>query len=286
MKLSKKIMLFEEFTEVKAETRTDVDIKGAQDASIRTEIASDVDTIINKLEDLANNLGKEEVAHEGMTNESLVQNLLSAELYMIPVIAAGIAGTAALGAGVGATILIKNIINKKKIRSKYNKTVKKNRMTAAKMELYVKSVRDYKKQDVDDKSKKKIEEFKKKIEELRNSADDVNNALLQKHENYKEFIGNLNAETRMEIAEMMLASKDLSDTEKERYKKTYQSTVKSLNARLKKAEEEKKKAEEAAAKASDAEKENIEKRRAELEKEVNSKDDNLQNSEESEEKDN
>ena len=133
MKLSKKIMLFEEFTEVKAETRTDVDIKGAQDASIRTEIASDVDTIINKLEDLANNLGKEEVAHEGMTNESLVQNLLSAELYMIPVIAAGVAGTAALGAGVGATILIKNIINKKKIRSKYNKTVKKNRMTAAKM---------------------------------------------------------------------------------------------------------------------------------------------------------
>ena len=273
MKLSKKLMLFEEFN-----TAT-VDVKATSAApnvsattsnvnvdrtSVRTGIVKDVDFIINSLEDLANNLNNPEETNESTVNEGFVETILSAELYMIPVIAAGVVGTAAIGAGVGVGVLIKNIVMKKKIKSKYNKTVLKNRMDAAKMELYIKDLRDYKKQDFDEKAKKKIEEFKKKVEELKESADNMYDALVQKYEKYTDFISSLNSQTRMEIAELMLGSKNLTDSEKERYKKTYDNAVRALNNRLKKAEEDKKKAEEAAKNASEAERKQIEAQREKI----------------------
>lgn len=277
MKLSKKIMLFEEFTQTQTEVKTDVKVNSTSQAttqdsrandSIRTDIVSDVDSIITKLEDLARGIGQEETNESEIINEGFVDTILSAELYMIPIIAAGAVGTAGLAAGVGATVLIKNIIMKKKIRSKYKKTVLKNKMDAAKMELYVKELRDYKKQDFDEKSKKKIEEFKKKIEALKTSADEMNDALKQKYEKYSDFISNLNSETRMQIAEMMLASKALTDSEKEKYKQAYDNSVRALNNRMKKAEEEKKKAEEAAKNATEEQKKEMEAKREEITKQI------------------
>lgn len=269
MKFKNKLMLFEEFTDtrttvdtkvsnvdVKPSVAVDVDVK----PGIRTDIVKDVDTIINKLEYLANNMEDvEEVANESQLNEGTVDQIVSAELYMIPVIAAGVVGAA----GVGVGILIKRAVTKSKIRAKHKKVVRVNKIKAAKMEIYVKELRDYKKQDFDDRSRQKVKEFNKKIEELRQAAEDMNSALIEKYPKYKDFIGTLNSEVRMEIAQMMLDSKALSDSEKERYQKTYRNAVRSLDRRLKKAEDEKKAAEE---KVKNASKEDLARIEAEKEK--------------------
>ena len=269
MKFKNKIMLFEEFAETRPAVDTkvsNIDVKQTTDINVdvkpgvRTDIVKDVDTIINKLEYLANNMeGSEEFANESKLNEGTVDQIVSAELYMIPVIAAGVVGAAGIGVGV----LIKRAVTKSKIRAKHKKVVRANRIKAAKMEIYVKELRDYKKQDVDEKSKKKIEEFNKKVKELRQSAEDMSAALIEKYPNYKDFVGTLNAEVRMEIAEFMLDSKVLSDSEKERYQQTYRNAVRSLDRRLKKAEDEKKAAEE---KVKNASKEDLAKIEAEKEK--------------------
>lgn len=263
MKFKNKLMLFEEFTE----TRTTVDTKVSNvevnidvKPGIRTDIVKDVDTIINKLEYLVNNMEHaKEVTNESKLNEGTVDQIVSAELYMIPLIAAGVVGAA----GVGAGVLIKRAVIKAKIRAKHKKVVKANKIKAAKMEIYIKELRDYKKQDFDDRSRQKVKEFNKKIEELRQAAEDMNSALIEKYPKYKDFIGTLNSEVRMETAQMMLDSKALSDSEKERYQKTYRNAVRSLDRRLKKAEDEKKAAEE---KVKNASKEDLAKIKAEKEK--------------------
>jgi hypothetical protein len=269
MKLKNKLMLFEEFAETRTTVDTkvsNVDVKQNVDVNvdvkpgIRTDIVKDVDTIINKLEYLANNMeGVEEFANESQLNEGTVDQIVSAELYMIPVIAAGVVGAAGIGVGV----LIKRAVTKAKIRAKHKKVVRANKIKAAKMEIYVKELRDYKKQDFDDRSKQKVQEFNKKIEELKQAAEDMNSALIEKYPKYTDFIGTLNSEVRMEIAQFMLDSKLLTDTEKERYQKTYRNAVRSLDRRLKKAEEEKKAAEE---KVKNASKEDLARIEAEKEK--------------------
>lgn len=269
MKLKNKLMLFEEFAETRTAVDTkvsNVDVKQGVDINvdakpgIRTDIVKDVDTIINKLEYLANNMEDvEEFANESQLNEGTVDQIVSAELYMIPVIAAGVVAAA----GVGVGILIKRAVTKAKIRAKHKKVVRANKIKAAKMEIYVKELRDYKKQDFDDRSRQKVKEFNKKIEELRQAAEDMNGALIEKYPKYKDFIGTPNSEVRMEIAQFMLDSKLLTDTEKERYQKTYRNAVRSLDRRLKKAEEEKKAAEE---KVKNASKEDLARIEAEKEK--------------------
>lgn len=269
MKLKNKLMLFEEFAETRTAVDTkvsNVDVKQGVDINvdakpgIRTDIVKDVDTIINKLEYLANNMEDvEEFANESQLNEGTVDQIVSAELYMIPVIAAGVVAAA----GVGVGILIKRAVTKAKIRAKHKKVVRTNKIKAAKMEIYVKELRDYKKQDFDDRSRQKVQEFNKKIEELRQAAEDMNGALIEKYPKYTDFIGTLNSEVRMDIAQFMLDSKLLTDTEKERYQKTYRNAVRSLDRRLKKAEEEKKAAEE---KVKNASKEDLARIEAEKEK--------------------
>lgn len=269
MKLKNKLMLFEEFAETRTAVDTkvsNVDVKQGVDINvdakpgIRTDIVKDVDTIINKLEYLANNMEDvEEFANESQLNEGTVDQIVSAELYMIPVIAAGVVAAA----GVGVGILIKRAVTKAKIRAKHKKVVRTNKIKAAKMEIYVKELRDYKKQDFDDRSRQKVQEFNKKIEELRQAAEDMNGALIEKYPKYTDFIGTLNSEVRMDIAQFMLDSKLLTDTEKERYQKTYHNAVRSLDRRLKKAEEEKKAAEE---KVKNASKEDLARIEAEKEK--------------------
>ena len=269
MKLKNKLMLFEEFAETRTTVDTkvsNVDVKQNVDVNvdakpgIRTDIVKDVDTIINKLEYLANNMEDvEEFANESQLNEGTVDQIVSAELYMIPVIAAGVVGAAGIGVGV----LIKRAVTKAKIRAKHKKVVRANKIKAAKMEIYVKELRDYKKQDFDDRSRQKVQEFNKKIEELKQAAEDMNGALIEKYPKYTDFIGTLNSETRMEVAQMMLDSKALSDSEKERYQKTYRNAVRSLDRRLKKAEDEKKAAEE---KVKNASKEDLARIEAEKEK--------------------
>lgn len=269
MKLRNKLMLFEEFAETRTTVDTkvsNVDVKQNVDVSvdakpgIRTDIVKDVDTIINKLEYLANNMEDvEEFANESQLNESTVDQIVSAELYMIPVIAAGVVGAAGIGVGV----LIKRAVTKAKIRAKHKKVVRANKIKAAKMEIYVKELRDYKKQDFDDRSRQKVQEFNKKIEELKQAAEDMNGALIEKYPKYTDFIGTLNSEVRMEIAQFMLDSKLLTDAEKERYQKTYRNAVRSLDRRLKKAEDEKKAAEE---KVKNASKEDLARIEAEKER--------------------
>ena len=274
MKLKNKLMLFfEEFAETRTAVDTkvsNVDVKQGVDINvdakpgIRTDIVKDVDTIINKLEYLANNMEDvEEFANESQLNEGTVDQIVSAELYMIPVIAAGVVAAA----GVGVGILIKRAVTKAKIRAKHKKVVRANKIKAAKMEIYVKELRDYKKQDFDDRSRQKVKEFNKKIEEFKTgSRRRMNGALIEKYPKYKDFIGTLNSEVRMEIAQFMLDSKLLTDTEKERYQKTYRNAVRSLDRRLKKAEEEKKAAEE---KVKNASKEDLARIEAEKEKRFN-----------------
>lgn len=234
MKLSKKIMLFEEFAQVKSSevvaavpTSLTVDVK---QSTIRTEIVNDVDSIINRLEDLANNLNSDtEVAetNENLVTEaaSAVDQILSAELYMIPLVAAGIVAGSAAGTG----ILIKRAITKMKIKSKFKKTVLKNKLAAAKMELYLKDLRS---KEVDDKAKDKIESFKKKIDDLNSVADEVYDALSQKYDKYKDFLASLNSELKLQTAEMMLGSKSLTDAEKQKFKDQYDNAEKTLNKKV------------------------------------------------------
>jgi hypothetical protein len=264
MILSKKLMLFEEFVQVKNESpstqQVTIDTATSLDV-IKVDITRDVDSILNRLHDLANNLEREKT-NESVINESVVDKILTAELYMIPLIAVGIVGGTAIGAGV----LIKRAITKRKIKSIYNKSVKKNRVQAAKMELYIKKLRDFK--DQEDKSKLKIEEFRKKIEELRSSADEMYDSILQKYESYKDFLANLNANTRLEIAQMMLSSSNLTNAERKRYAGMYKKATETLNRRLAKIEREKKEAEEKAKQATEDERKKIKAEQARINKEI------------------
>jgi len=307
MKLSKKLMLFEEFTQTGTEVATEVAIDTTTQVSqptdsVRTDIVSDVDSIISKLEDLARGIGQEETNESFILTEGAADKILGAELYMIPIIATGLVGGAAVGAGV----LIKKAITKKKIKKSFLKNVHKPKMQAAKIEIAIDSLNEsiletestnqqkpkgaqsevqkasrrskyaQKGADAADAKKKKakaqVDKFKKQIEELRKGANEFSTALSQKFKKYSDFISVLNAETNMEISKFMLDKGNLSDSEIKKYKKQYSNAKSSLDKAIAESDAKKKKAEEAAKNLSDAQQKEMEAKRKEAQEEVDSSD--------------
>ena len=291
MKLSKKLMLFEEFTQTGTEVATEVAVDTTTQVSqptdsVRTDIVSDVDSIISKLEDLARGIGQEEEANESALiteAEGAVSAMMGAELYMIPLIAAGVVG----GAVVGVTALIKKAIRRAKIRKNFEKNVRKPKLQAAKMEIAMDnlteaevaapkatpkkapSVKPDKTKAIAQKKaaarKSKVDQYKQKIEQLKKSAEDYATALSSKYPKDKDIIAALNAESNMQIAKLMLDNeKGLTPSEKERYEQMYNNAV---EADAKYAEEaEKVKKEGAAAKEGSPEK--TQQKMADIEDEV------------------
>jgi uncharacterized protein YneF (UPF0154 family) len=269
MKLSKKLMLFEEFSEVntKVEVKQEVsttDRRANVDNDIRTEISHDVDSIISKLEDLARGIKQEETNESSnLITESAAEKMLSSELYMIPLIAVGIVA----GAGVGVGVLLKRALTKKKIKSQFKKNVHVPKLQAAKMEVAIDSLKEAIQEETATKDPKqakitkKVDAYKKKIEDLKKSAEEFSKALGQKYSKYSDFIAVLNSEANMEIAKMMLSSKGLSDSEKEKYQQMYKNAEESDKKAAEKAEAELKAAEEKAKNASEEQKKKLEEER-------------------------
>lgn len=224
MKLSKKIMLFEEFSDIKGE----VEATTAEAPSIRTEIANDCDAILKDLEALASNLGPDGlVANESeVLNEGdLVGSLMSAELYMIPVILAGGAAATGAAAGLGIFALIKNLKNKKKIRKEYA-AVHDTKMNAAEIEVGLTKLKGG-----DEKQQKKAQALKAKGEKLTKTAEEVDGKLGERWEKYKDFLAKLRSQTQMDVAQLMLKG-DLSDSQRARFEEQLQNAEEDLNSAI------------------------------------------------------
>lgn len=240
MKLTKKLKLFEEFTQTKVDSTVNVNSTPTSDyqvstqtAPIKNEIVSDVDSIIAKLQSLADNIEKEKVSENfEIIEEGAADALFSAELYMIPIIAAGLVA----GAGVTAVVLTKRAITKRKIKSKFNKGVAKLKIEATKLQFQLQK-------EEDQERRKKI---KKEIEKLEESAEAMDKALSEKYDegSYKEYITALRADLKIKIAEVLLKSNVLSDSARKKVESSLKSSKETQEKLQTKAEEEKNKAEE------------------------------------------
>ena len=288
MKLSKKLMLFEEFTQTGTEVAVDTTTQTSLPTdSVRTDIVSDVDSIISKLEDLARGIGQEDETNESALiteAEGAVGAMMSAELYMIPLIAAGVLG----GAVVGITVLVKKAIRRSKIRKNFAKNVRKPKLQAGKMEIAMNSLTEaeavaaptkpkkvakpaakpdkakavaQKKEAV---RKKKVDQYKEKIEKLKKAAEDYVTALQSKYPKDKDMITALNAEVNMELAQMMMNSKGLTPSEQKKYEDMYKTAQKRDAKYAEEAEAAKKAAEEKAKNVTPEQQEEIDKNQEEL----------------------
>jgi len=290
MKLSKKLMLFEEFTQTGTEVATEVAVDTTTQVSlptdsVRTDIVSDVDSIISKLEDLARGIGQEEEANESVLiteADGAVSSMMSAELYMIPLIAAGVVGGAAIGIGV----LIKKAIRRAKIRKNFEKNVRKPKLQAAKMEIAMNNlteaevaapkaapkktatVKPDKTKAISQKKaaarKSKVDQYKQKIEKLKKSAEDYATALSSKYPKDKDMIAALNAESNMELAKLMIDSKGLTPSQQKRYEQMYNNAVKQDAKYAEEAENSKKEAEEKTKNITPQQQEEVDKNQEEL----------------------
>ena len=310
MKLSKKLMLFEEFTQTGTEVATEVAVDTTTQVSqptdsVRTDIVSDVDSIISKLEDLARGIGQEEEANESALiteADGAVSSMLSAELYMIPLIAAGIVGGAAVGIGV----LIKKAIRRAKIRKNFEKNVRKPKLQAAKIEIAMNNLSEADAAVASPKAtpkkapatkpdktkaiaqkkeaarKSKVEQYKQKIEKLKKAAEDYSTALSSKYPKDKDMIAALNADSNMQVAKLMLDNeKALTTSEKKRYEQMYNNAVKQDAKYAEEAENAKKEAEEKAKNITPQQQKEVDKNQEELDQAMadqtkkNSKEDQL-----------
>jgi hypothetical protein len=247
MKLSKKLMLFEEFTEVKTEVGSTVDT--TVDYGMKGEIIQDVDTIISKLEDLANNLGSDRVGTTETANESneiLVEGaadqLMSAELYMLPLVAAGLVGGAAVGVGV----LIKRAMKRKKIKKLFSKEIEKPRLEAMKLKIQ--------KAKLEGDAKKKAED---KIKDLESGASTMQSSLGEKYPDSKDLLAALNADLNFKITSTLIKSGALSPSELEKAKQTNANAQETIETATTNATEQKEKGKDLAANATDEEKDKI-----------------------------
>lgn len=261
MRLSKKLMLLEEFTEVKTAVDTEVRVDQKPDSSIRTEIVSDVDSIITKLEDLANNLGSDRVGTTETANESneiLVEGaadqLMSTELYMLPLVAAGLVGGAAVGVGV----LITKAIKRKKIKKLFSKEIEKPRLEAMKLKIQ--------KAKLEGDAKKKAED---KIKDLETGASTMQSSLGEKYPNSKDLLAALNADLNFKITSTLIKSGALSPSELEKAKQTNASAQKTIETTNGNAAEQKEKGKDLAANATDEEKDKIRKAAEEAKEKMN-----------------
>lgn len=219
-------MLFEEFSDIKGEV--DVKVAAPEKGSIRSEIANDCDAILKDLEALASNLDSEGlVANESnaINEGDLVGSLMSAELYMLPVILAGGAAAAGAFAAGGIYGFIKDITNKKKIRKEYSK-VHDTKMNTAEIEVGLTKLKGG-----DEKQQKKAEALKAKGEKLTKLADELDSKLSEKWEKYKDFLASLRSQTQIDVAELMLKG-DLSDSQRARFEEQLKNAEEDLNSKL------------------------------------------------------
>jgi len=258
MKLSKKLMMFEEFSEVSVDSDNSVSNTAQQEAqprnSIRTEVSKDVDSILTNLEDLVNNLEKDKVTNESYElNENIAGNILSAELYMIPIILAGGALTAAGAVGFGAYKLIDNAVKKKKIKKAYKK-VHQTKLEAAKIEVALTKLGN----DVTDAQKKKAASLKEKAKLMRENAEALDNKVSERFPGFEKFFAVLRSQSNLEVAEIMLKG-DLNPTEQKRFETQLNNATESLTLKLDAKKEEVKKIEQKAASVPNSERiENLE----------------------------
>ena len=258
MKLSKKLMMFEEFSEVSVDSGDSVSNTAQQETqprnSIRTEVSKDVDSILTNLEDLVSNLEKDKVTNESYElNENLAGNIMSAELYMIPIILAGGALTAVGAVGFGAYKLIDNAVKKKKIKKAYKK-VHQTKLEAAKIEVALTKLGN----DVTDAQKKKAASLKEKAKLMRENAEALDNKVSERFPGFEKFFAVLRSQSNLEVAEIMLKG-DLNPTEQKRFEKQLNNATESLTLKLDAKKEEVKKIEQKAASVPNSERiENLE----------------------------
>ena len=258
MKLSKKLMMFEEFSEVSVDSDNSVSNTAQQEAqprnSIRTEVSKDVDSILTNLEDLVSNLEKDKVTNESYElNENLAGNIMSAELYMIPIILAGGALTAVGAVGFGAYKLIDNAVKKKKIKKAYKK-VHQTKLEAAKIEVALTKLGN----DVTDAQKKKAASLKEKAKLMRENAEALDNKVSERFPGFEKFFAVLRSQSNLEVAEIMLKG-DLNPTEQKRFETQLNNATESLTLKLDAKKEEVKKIEQKAASVPNSERiENLE----------------------------
>ena len=258
MKLSKKLMMFEEFSEVSVDSGNNVSNTVQQETqprnSIRTEVSKDVDSILTNLEDLVSNLEKDKVTNESYElNENIAGNIMSAELYMIPIILAGGALTAVGAVGFGAYKLIDNAVKKKKIKKAYKK-VHQTKLEAAKIEVALTKLGN----DVTDAQKKKAASLKEKAKLMRENAEALDNKVSERFPGFEKFFAVLRSQSNLEVAEIMLKG-DLNPTEQKRFETQLNNATESLNLKLDAKKEEVKKIEQKAASVPNSERiENLE----------------------------
>ena len=258
MKLSKKLMMFEEFSEVSVDSDNSVSNTAQQETqprnSIRTEVSKDVDSILTNLEDLVSNLEKDKVTNESYElNENLAGNIMSAELYMIPIILAGGALTAVGAVGFGAYKLIDNAVKKKKIKKAYKK-VHQTKLEAAKIEVALTKLGN----DVTDAQKKKAASLKEKAKLMRENAEALDNKVSERFPGFEKFFAVLRSQSNLEVAEIMLKG-DLNPTEQKRFETQLNNATESLTLKLDAKKEEVKKIEQKAASVPNSERiENLE----------------------------
>jgi len=258
MKLSKKLMMFEEFSEVSVDSGDSVSNTAQQETqprnSIRTEVSKDVDSILTNLEDLVSNLEKDKVTNESYElNENLAGNIMSAELYMIPIILAGGALTAVGAVGFGAYKLIDNAVKKKKIKKAYKK-VHQTKLEAAKIEVALTKLGN----DVTDAQKKKAASLKEKAKLMRENAEALDNKVSERFPGFEKFFAVLRSQSNLEVAEIMLKG-DLNPTEQKRFETQLNNATESLTLKLDAKKEEVKKIEQKAASVPNSERiENLE----------------------------
>ena len=282
MKLSKKLMMFEEFSEVSIDSNSGdngADIKTTQNrSSIRTEVSKDVDQILTNLEDLVSNLEKDKVTNESylLNEENLAGSLLSAELYMIPILLAGGALTSVGAVGFGAYKLIDNAVKKKKIKKAYKK-VHQTKLEAAKIEVALTKLGN----EVSDAQKKKAAILKEKAKLMRENSEALDNKVSERFPGFEKFFAVLRSQSNLEVAEIMLKG-DLNPTEKKRFEQQLDNATESLNLKIKEKKEEVKQIEQKIASVPNSERiENLEK---EL-KEINDKKDKSEDEDEIEQYD-
>lgn len=250
--------MFEEFSEVSVDSGNSVSNTAQQEtphtSSIRTEVSKDVDSILTNLEDLVSNLEKDKITNESYElNENMAGNILSAELYMIPIILAGGALTAAGAVGFGAYKLIDNAVKKKKIKKAY-KRVHQTKLEAAKIEVALTKLGN----DVTDAQKKKAASLKEKAKMMRENAEALDNKVSERFPGFEKFFAVLRSQSNLEVAEIMLKG-DLNPTEQKRFEKQLNNATESLTLKLDAKKEEVKKIEQKAASVPNSERiENLE----------------------------
>lgn len=276
MKLTKKLKLFEEFIQAKVDSSVNINNTSASDYQvvvqsppIKNEIVSDVDGIIAKLQSLADNIEKEKVSENvELIEESAADALFTSELYMIPLIAAGLVA----GAGVSVIVLTKRAITKRKIKSKFNKGVAKLKIEATKLQFQLHK-------EEDQERRKKIRED---IERLEEAADTMDRALSEKYDegSYKEYITALRADLKIKIAEVLLKSNILSDSARKKVESNLKSSKETQEGLLNKAEEENNKAEEIKKNASEEDLAKIEAEKKKIKDQIENPQENEEDSEE------